>query len=232
MFFVSSLALVSHRYELDFQPYLLLAGCISTGLAIGLMHGRKRVWANVAFALMMAWSIFANMALAVQGPYDQFVQAHPESYFRLAQWFSPVERFRPLLNPPLHVEGHFYFTVPCSPREEPLISIGDFAARYLVSEVCTQNHQLRVISSVGEPRFRDVRVADIPLERGGFKRVEVNFSPQERTMTVRWNHRVILTHRLPFLFVARSQVRVGWDTSFGLRKEFTGGFILPVAPEP
>jgi hypothetical protein len=232
IFFISSLGLLSQRYEIDFQPYLVVAACILMGLAIGMMRGRKRVWASLSFALIMAWSILANLALAVQGPYDQFVQAHPESYFRLAQWFSPVESFRPLLNPPLHVYGYFYFSVPCSPGEQPLMSIGEFGSRYLVSEVCAPDNPIRIISSWGEPRFPQMRVADIRLERAGFERIDVNFSPQDRNMIVRWNGSVVLTHPLPFLFTAPSQVRIGWDASFGRKTEFSSRLIVPVTPVP
>jgi hypothetical protein len=232
LFFVASLGLLSQRYEIDFQPYLLLAGCVCLALTIGPMRGRTRFWAEIGFASIMAFSILANMALAVQGPYDQFVQAHPGSYFRLAQWFSPVERFRPLLNPPLHVYGYFNFSVPCSPGTQPLISIGEFASRYLVSEVCNQSNELRIVSAWGEPRYVQTQVADIPLEHGGFERVDVDFSPEEKNMTVSWNGRVIIVHQLPFLFTARSQVRVGWDASFGRKSEFSGRLIVPVAPEP
>jgi len=229
--FVGSLGLVSQRYEVDFQPYLLLAGCIFMGLAVGLMRGRTRLWVQFGFALMMAWSILANMALAVQGPYDQFVQAHPESYLRLAKWFSPADRFRPLLNPPLHVYGHFYFPVPCSPGMQPLFSIGEFGSRYVVSEVCKQDNQITIVSSSGDPRFAQVWVADIALDRAGFERVDLDFAPQNKNMTVRWNGRVILTHPLPFLFTARSQVRVGWDATFGQKTAFSGRFIVPVTTE-
>jgi hypothetical protein len=232
IFFVASLGLLSQRYEIDFEPYLLLAGCIFTGLAIGLLRGRTRIWTNIGLTSMMAWSILANMMLAVQGPYDQFVQAHPESYLRLAQWFSPVDRFRPLLNPPVHVYGYFYFSVPCSAGTQPLISIGEFGSRYLVSEVCNPDSRLRIASSWGEPRFPQMRVADIPLERAGFERIDLDFLPQDRSMIVRWNGRVILTHPLPFLFTARSQVRLGWDASFGRKTEFSGRLIVPVTPEP
>jgi hypothetical protein len=232
IFFVASLGLLSQRYEIDFQPYVLMAGCISVALVIGRVRGGRRVWAEVSFASMMAWSILANMALAVQGPYDQFVQAHPESYFRLAQWFSPVETFRPLLNPAVHVYGYFYFPVPCSGGAQPLITLGEFASRYQVSEVCKQDNQLRIVSSWGEPRFPQMLVADIALERAGFNRVDVDFSPQDRNMMVRWNSRVILMHPLPFLFTARSQVRVGWDSTFGRKTEFSGRLIVPVTPEP
>jgi hypothetical protein len=229
---IASLGLLSQRYEIDFQPYLLLAACIFSGLAIGLLRGRKRIWANIGLTLLMAWSILANMALAVQGPYDQFVQAHPESYFRLAQWFSPVERFRPLLNPPLHVYGYFYFSAPCSPFPQPLISIGEFGSRYQVSEACAPDQTLSIISSWGEPRFPQTRVVEIPLKRAGFERVDVAFSPQDRNMTVEWNGQVILTHPLPFLFTARSQVRIGWDAAFGQRTQFSNRLIVPVATEP
>jgi hypothetical protein len=232
IFFVASLGLLSQRYEIDFQPYLLLAACIVIALATGLMRGRKRVWAGVGLAFVMAWSILANVALAVQGPYDQFVQAHPESYFRLAQWFSPVDRFRPLLNPPVHVHGYFYFSFSCSPGEQPLISMGEFGSRYLLSEICEPDKPVRIVSSWGEPRFPQTSVADVPLERAGFQRIDLDFSPQDRNMIVRWNGSVILVHRVPFLFTARSQVRIGWDASFGQKAEFSSRLIVPIRPEP
>jgi hypothetical protein len=233
--FVGSLGLVSQRYEIDFQPYLLVAACIVVGIALGRMSGRKRGWAKAGFAFVMGWSILANMALAVQGPYDQFVQAHPASYLRLARWFSPVERFRPLLNPPMHVHGYFYFSVPCSPGAQPLISIGEFAARYLVSEVCDPDKPekpVRIVSSWGEPRFPQMMVADVALERAGFQRIDVDFSPQDKNMIVRWNGSVVITHPVPFLFTAPSQVRMGWDASFGRKTEFSSRLIVPVTAEP
>jgi len=231
LLFSASLGLLSQRYEIDFQPYLLLAGSISAALIIGRMHGSKRVWVEVGFALMMAWSIFANMALAIQGPYDQFVQAHTETYLMLARWFSPVERFRPLLNPPVHVSTYFYFPAPCSPGKQPLISIGEFGSRYLVSEACDQDHQLKIVSAWGEPRFPQMQATGVPLERGGFQRVDVDFSPPDRTMTLRWNGKIVLTHPVPFLFTARSQLRVGWDASYGQKTEFSGRLIVPLKPE-
>ena len=77
-----------------------------------------------------------------------------------------------------------------------------------------------------------MRVADVSLERAGFKRVDVDFSPTDRNMTVRWNGKVILIHPLPFLFTARSQVRVGWDASFGRKTEFSGRLVVPLTPGP
>lgn len=223
--FVGSLGLLSQRYEIDFQPYLLLAACIL------IAAGCRRVWASIVFALVMAWSILANMALAVQGPYDQFVQAHPESYVKLARLFSPVERFRPLLNQPMHVHGYFYFSVPCAPGVQPLISIGEFGSRYLVSEICEPGRPLRLMSSWGEPRFPQTWSADVPLERAGFQRVDLDFTPQDRNMLVHWNGKAILGRQVPFLFTARSQVRMGWDDAFGWKTEFSGRLIVPVAAE-
>lgn len=232
LFFVASLGLESQRYEIDFQPYLLLAACISAALVFASMRGRKRWWAGIGITLMVGWSIFANMLLAIQGPYDQFVQAHTEAYLRLAQWFSPVERHRPLLNPPVHLYAYFYFSDPCSLGAQPLISISEFSMRYLLSEVCTQDGRLRITSAWGDARVPQMQLADVPLEHAGFERIDLEFSPQDRVAVTSWNGKVILRHALPFLFTARSQVRMGWDDVFGRKTEFSGRFIVPAAAAP
>lgn len=232
LLFVASLGLVSQRYEIDFQPYLLLAACICAALLFGRMRGRKRLWTGVGITLMIAWSVVANLALAVQGPYDQFVQAHPQRYLKLAQWFSPVAKHRPLLNPPVHVYGYFYFPDPCSPGAQPLISISEFSMRYSLTAVCTNYGRLSIESAWGDPRVPQKLIVGVPLEHAGFQRVDLEFSPQDRNAVASWNGKVVLRHPLPFLVTARSQVRIGWDNVFGQKAEFTGRFIVPVTPRP
>lgn len=232
MLFVASLGLESQRYEIDFQPYLLLAASICAALVFAMVRGRKRFWAGVAITFMVTWSIFANMLLAIQGPYDQYVQAHPQSYLSLAQWFSPLERHRLLLNPPVHLHGYFYFSDACPPGPQPLISISEFSMKYFLSEVCTQRGRLRITSAWGDPRVPQTQIADVPLEHSGFQRIDLEFSPQDRTAVVSWNGKVILRHSLPFLITARSQVRMGWDDVFGRKSEFSGRVIIPGAAGP
>lgn len=232
LLFVASLGLESQRYEIDFQPYLLLAACIAAALVFALLGGRKRFWAGVAITVMTAWSVFANLLLAIQGPYDQFVQAHPAAYLRLAQWFSPVERYRLVLNPPVHIHGYFYFSDPCPLGSQPLISISEFSMRYSLSGLCTPDGRLRITSAWGDPRVPQMQSAGVLLEHPGFERIDLEFSPQDRIGVVSWNGQAILRHALPFLITARSQVRLGEDDFFGLKTEFSGRFIVPGAAGP
>lgn len=232
MLFVASLGLESQRYEIDFQPYLLLAACISAALLFACLRGRKRLWVGIGIAFLAVWSIFANMLVALQGPYDQFVQAHPGSYLKLAQWFSPVEKYRLWLNPPVHLYGDFYFSDACSPGAQPLISISEFAMRYSLSEDCIQPGRLRIVSAWGDPRVPQAQLADVPLEHPGFARIDLGFSPQDKIAVVSWNGKVILRHALPFLITARSQVRFGEADFFGLKTEFPARFIVPAPAGP
>lgn len=232
MLFVASLGLESQRYEIDFQPYLLLAACISAALIFALLHGRIRFGAGIGITCMLVWSIFANMLLAIQGPYDQYVQAHPQSYLGLARWFSPVEKHRLLLNPPVHLHSYFYFPGRCSPGAQPLISISEFSMKYLISEACIKPGRIRITSSWGDPRVPQTQVADVPLEAAGFERIDLEFSPRDRIAVVSWNGKAVLRHALPFLLTARSQVRMGWDDVFGQKSVFSGRFIVPGAAGP
>lgn len=232
LIFIASLGLLSQRYEIDFQPYLVLAACICAALVFGPMFGRKRFCFGIGILFMAGWSIFANMALAIQGPYDQFVQAHPASYLKLAQWFSPIERHRPLLNPQVHVYGYFYFSDPCSLGAQPLISMSEFSMRYSLSEVCTPHGRLRIMSAWGDPRVPQTQMVDVSLQHAGFQRIDLEFSPGNRTAIASWNGEVVLRHALPFLLTARSQVRIGWDNVFGRKIEFSGRYIVPAAAEP
>lgn len=232
MLFVASLGLESQRYDIDFQPYLLLAACIGAALAFTSLRGSRRLVTGIGIALMAAWSIGANLLLAIQGPYDQFVQAHPDSYLSLARWFSPVEKYRLLLNPHVHLDGYFYLSEPCGLGAQPLISMSEFSMRYSVSAACVQDGRVRIVSAWGDPRVPQIQVADVPLEHPGFERVDFDFSPRVRIAVVSWNGKVILRHTLPFLITARSQVRMGRDDFFGLPAQFRGRFIVPTATGP
>ena len=99
---IASVPFSSHRYEVDFAPYLLLIACVVAGAGLQTLRSKAvRRIATTGVVILLLYSITANLALAIQGPYDQFVQASPRAYVELARWFSPIERFRPLLNPVL-----------------------------------------------------------------------------------------------------------------------------------
>jgi len=224
--FVSSTGLTSQRYEVDFQPYLVFVACISACLVLEDLGKTVRIIAIAALAVLILYSVGANVALAVQGPYDQFVQASPGTYVQLARWFSPIERFRPRENPPLHVQAAFDFPPQCVAGMEPLISAGEFGSRYLLSAGCLDNSRMRLLSETSY-RSPDWLWVDVPYSPGP-NIAAIQFNPQDRTMTVTWNGNVALRHQLRFLVTAPSQIRLGWDPTLGNKSKFPGR-ILPEA---
>lgn len=224
---LASLPFTSQRYEVDFAPYLLFVACVATGVLLQtLQRAGIRAVAMIGLAGILFYCIAANLALAVQGPYDQFVQASPGAYVGLARWFSPVERFRPLLNPSLHVRAVFEFRAPCPPQKEPLVSAGEFGSRYLLSAECAGAGRIRLRSetSVMHP---DVRSVDLPLPGPGRYTVGLDFIPDQRIMSVSWNEQTVLQHPLRFLVTAPSQVRFGWDPTLGNQDVFDGRIFFP-----
>jgi len=224
---LASLPFTSQRYEVDFVPYFLFIACVATGaLWHTLRRAAIRVAAATALAALFLYCIAANLALAIQGPYDQFVQASPGTYVSLARWFSPVERFRPLLNPRLRVRAIFEFREPCPPRKEALLSAGEFGSRYLLSAECAGPGRIRLTSetSVMHP---DVRSVDLPLPAPGRHTVGLDFDPESRFMSVSWNEQTVLQHPLRFLVTARSQIRLGWDPTLGNQDVFDGRILFP-----
>jgi hypothetical protein len=170
---------------------------------------------------LLFYGIVANLALAIQGPYDQFVQARPRQYVQIARWFSPLDSFRPMLNPVTRVRGFFWFPASCPPRTEPLVSLGEFGSRYLLSAECAGDGKIRLISqsSVRDP---DVRRVDVLFPAPGVYSLGLDFRPEDRAMAVTWNGQVVLRHPLRFLVTARSQIHFGWDPTFGSRDTFSG----------
>jgi hypothetical protein len=219
---IASVPFSSHRYEVDFAPYLLLIACVAAGA--GLQTLRSRTVHRIATAgvvMLLLYCITTNVALAIQGPYDQFVQIHPRTYVELARWFSPIERFRPLLNPVSRVHGVFQFNTPCTSPKEPLLSLGEFGSRYLLSAECTQDGHIHLISETSV-RHPDVRFVELPFAAPGRYGVELEFNPDTKVMTVAWNGRIVLEHPLRFLVTAPSQIYFGEDPTLGNRVTFSG----------
>jgi hypothetical protein len=160
----------------------------------------------------MIYSITANLALAMQGPYDHFVQAHPDLYTRIARWFSPVERFRPLLNPHVQAGGRFHFSGSCWSGEQPLLSLGEFGSRYALSAECLPHNRLKLISG-NAPLSANARTIEVLSNQPGLNSAGIEFTPEDSMMAVKWNGVTVLRHPLPFLITARSQISFDGDPS-------------------
>jgi hypothetical protein len=216
----------SQRYDVDFLPYLLLVACVAASLLLTTIRPKSlRIAAMIGVTAMLLYSITANLALGIQGPYDQFVQSSPASYVNLASWFSPIDRFRPLLNPALHIAAVFDFTGPCPSSKQPLISTGEFGSRYMLSVECADEGRIRLISqdSILNP---DERRIAVPFTSPGSYEIGLDFTPNDSMMTVTWNRNIVLRYPLRFLVTSRSQVHLGWDPSMGNQNTFQGHITL------
>lgn len=213
--FIAATGLMSQRFEVDFAPSLVFVGCVVASELLINLPNRVKKFATAAVALVMLYTIGANAALALQGPYDQFVQASPATFVKLARWFSSFERFRLVDNPALHIYASFDFTQPCTPGVKPLISTGEFGSRYLLSEACYPDGHLQLWSDTSV-QSNERQAVDVPYA-AGFNLVSLSFTPDDRIMTVSWNGDVVLRQRLRFLVTAPSQIHFGWDPTWGIR---------------
>lgn len=224
LLFIAALGLTTHRFEPDFEPPLLIIGLVVAAVLLGKLRGFGRAPGHLIVALALMYSVVANAALAVGGPYDDIAQFHPRSFVRLARWFSPVEKFRPVLNPELRVRAYFEFPEHCAPGAKPLVSAGETGSRYLLSADCNERGKLVLVSS-REPWSADTRTVEVKNFKPGFNLLDVHFSSVERHVIVRFNGDVVLDHSTPFLITAPSQVKIGSNTSFGQRTEFPGRVV-------
>jgi Ca2+/Na+ antiporter len=218
IFFVAATGLTSQRFEVDFLPFMLFVACLVACELLGQMPERPRIISTAVVVCLLLYSICANAALAVQGPYDQFVQASPDTYVKLSKWFSPFERFRLVDNPPLRLQASFEFSSPCKREREPLISTGEFGSRYLLEEECLEDGRLELISETSV-QSSERQTVDVDYF-AGMNLVGLSFAPEDRIMTVSWNGKAVLRQRLRFLITAPSQINFGWDPTFGNKITF------------
>jgi hypothetical protein len=211
--FLAAIGLTSQRFEVDFQPFVVFVACVVACELLGRLRDWTRVFATGVLVCLLSYSIFTNVALALQGPYDQFVQASPRSYVQIARWFSPFERFRPVEDPQLRLQASFDFSLPCTPGTKPLISTGEFGSRYFLTEACYADGRLQLWSETSV-QSNEKQIVDVPY-RPGLNLVGLTYTPDDRTMTVKWNGNVVLRQRLRFLVTAPSQIHFGWDPTWG-----------------
>src|SRR5437764_10582632 len=73
-----------------------------------------------------------SLALGVSGPYDEMLKNRPRSYLRIARWFSPVEAFRPIMNPEIDLRFTAEFGAAQEGVRKPLVTIGREVYRYFL----------------------------------------------------------------------------------------------------
>ncbi|MBC7925045.1 MAG: hypothetical protein H7039_05245 [Bryobacteraceae bacterium] len=202
--FISATGFTTQRYEVDFLPLLLLTSLVSFGVLFTERTQLARALLVTMFCALALYSITANMALGIAGPYDSILENRPTNYIRLASWFSPVEHFRPMLNPTIRVGMTVRFEEQNDGFREPLLAMGGQAHRYLLYAE-QQGNKIRLHS-----HFHYATVsADLSSARNTPIRLQVRYDPQAHRMTILEGEQILLGQDIPLLVTAPSQVKTG-----------------------
>ena len=132
--FLMGTGFTTQRYFVDFVPLLLFAGIAALDRIPG-----------PVFAAAAVAAIALNLALAITGPYDGYLENRPASYLRLASAFSPVARYRPVSNPPIDVSVRITPEPMPDGIRQPIVSAGMTAFRYLLF-AAHQGGKLTIVS--------------------------------------------------------------------------------------
>src|SRR4029077_16413453 len=135
-----------------------------------------------------------NLALGIEGPYDQMLKSRTVSYLRIARWFSPFEQFRPMMNPKVVIELTAEFKAQPDGFIEPLITIGQQFYRHFIS-VEHLPGKLRIISR------SDTSTIAREIEDPGASPVGIGviYSPEAGKLTIGINGQEILVHSIGIL---------------------------------
>lgn len=203
-FFLISTHLSSHRYEVDFFP---LAGWAAlTGLGLRAASAR-RFWAGAALAVVISYSVLANLALGIAGPYDDILHYRPAAYVKLAQRFSSNPEYRPLFDPKLAVEVEAQFVPEPPGFRDPIITIGrshdngflyaEHAAGKLKLVAQTEDG-----SATGEIPFPTVPV-----------RIGLSYSPADHRVAATVDGREVVSAPATLIVTAPAQIEIGQNNS-------------------
>jgi hypothetical protein len=204
LLFLAATGFTTQRYEVDFLPHVVLAALAALGIYIGSRQRATRAILHVILVLAIAWGVVANLALAMSGPFDEILKNRPLTYLRIARWFSPIEEFRPMMNPAVRVAFTADFTAQEDHVREPLLTMGHQAYRYLLyAEHSAGKLQLvswsENSSVAGVMADRD----DQPAE------IQVTFAPGTGSLAVTVNGREALVHQIGTLVTAPADVVIG-----------------------
>jgi hypothetical protein len=204
LLFLAATGFTSQRYEVDFLPTAVLVAVAGLGILSGWSHGLKRVALAAFFAIAILWGAVANMALGVSGPYDEMLRNRPKSYLRTARWFSPMERFRPVMNPVVEVRFTAHFPDNPHSQREPLVTMGRQAHRYMLYAEGPAG-KLRLVSRAENSTV----VEEVQHRAGEPADIRVMYSPESGKMATMLDGREVLVHEVGTLVTAPADVTIG-----------------------
>lgn len=205
--FLVSTHLATHRYEVDFLPLLVFAAAVNLALA----QGRA---IRAAAGVLIAYSTLANLALAIAGPYDDYLRYRPASYLRLARRLSPSAAHRPSMSPRIEIRLEAQFAA--DEYREPIVTIGRSHYCYFLYAEWTPSG-IRIVSKTNESQM----TYDLgrPAEA-----VAIRLRYEADEVRVEIDGREAIAHRVGALVAAPSQVATGENyADMGLTaRRFTG----------
>lgn len=116
LLFLMSTHLLTQRYEVDFLPLAVFAALAAFAA------GDRPLPASILLVTSVIFGAVLNLAVAISGPYDEMLSNRPRQYVGLARVFSPIPRFRPLLNPNVRLEFELHLR-PGMPHQA-LVTLG------------------------------------------------------------------------------------------------------------
>jgi hypothetical protein len=140
----------------------------------------------------------------VSGPFDGMLKSHPKIYLRLANWFSPIAQFQPLLNPYVSVAFTAELTSQPEGFRDPLVTFGSRSYRHFVY-IEHRDVGLRIVSRSNDSTLMHEfsQPGNLPMA------VDVSYSPDSGNLTTQLNGETVLVHHLPALLTAPSEVTIG-----------------------
>jgi hypothetical protein len=202
--------LATQRYEADFLPLLVFAAVAN----IALMN--RRAPAAIA-CVLIAWSAAANLALAEQGPYDDFLKKHPERYVRLARRFPSPSEARVALNPAIRVR--LAARLDEIGYRDPLVTIGQSHYCYFLFSQRAEGGGFRIVGKsteseveqrIGAPGGAPVTIGLVYDAKSGDVSMSVNGST--------------VVHHVGMLVAAPAQVTIGENfADMGLTSRYFRG---------
>ena len=204
LLFLAATGFTTQRYLVDFLPAAVLGAVAGFGIRITRSSGARRIALAAVFCVLAFWGLVANLALGISGPYDDLLKNRPAGYMRIARWFSPIERFRPILNPTVIVDLRVEFVPHEDGFREPLLTMGSHTYRHFL-HVTHVPGKLRITSQSDasavayDLAWLDNRTADI----------RVKYSPESGRLVTAINGQEVISHDIKQLLTAPAEVTPG-----------------------
>jgi len=203
LLFLAATGFTTHRYEVDFLPLAVWVAVASSGIYIARSSGATRTALSAALVGLIGYSVVVNLALGIAGPYDEMLKNRPQRYVRIARWFSPIAKFRPVLNPKLAVN----FATQLSPKPDgvrvPLLTLGHLAYRHSIYAEHIPG-KLRIVSQ------SEASTVSKEIAAPGSKPVDIRvaYSPESGKLTTSVDGEEILVHVIGTLVTAPAEIIV------------------------